>query len=327
MKLACFTFTESGKSIANTLSHNLDYPIEILSRETTRGDLKGVVKKSFETCDALIFISSTGIAVRLIAPCIKNKTTDPAVIVIDDMGRYAISLLSGHIGGANELTEKISAIINALPIITTASDARGIEAVDMFAKRNGLLIENMEDAKIITAMMVEGKPISLISEVGLKINYNNLNCKEPEGLIVVTSSERELWDKPCCILRPENLNIGIGCKRGKTKEEILYAIEKVFKENNLSISSIKMAGSIDIKKNEAGIIEACEELGINFKTFTGEEIRAVEDRFTKSDFVLKNVGVSSVSEACAFLLGGNIIVGKTAIDGVTVAVSKEEQNG
>lgn len=324
MKIACFTFTESGRNIANNLKTDLDCPVDILSKEITKNNLKEMVKTAFDSYDALIFISSTGIAVRLIAPYIEDKTTDPAVVVIDDLGRYAISLLSGHLGGANELAERISIIIKSLPVITTASDGRGIEAVDMFAKRNGLLIENMEDAKIITAMMIEGRPVKLVSEVAVNINYHNLNSIEPAGLIIVTSEEINNMNKPYCLLRPRNLNIGIGCRRGKSKEEILTAIVQVFKEHKLSISSIKRVGSIDIKKDEMGIIEACRELNIEFKTFAGEEIKRVENRFAKSDFVLKNVGVSSVSESCAYLLGGNIIVGKTAVGGVTVAVSKED---
>lgn len=321
MKIACFAFTDSGFKIAKILEEKLKEEVKVFEKQ---GECKKHVEEAFREYDALVFISSTGIAVRLIAPFVKSKTKDPAVVVVDDLGRYSISLLSGHLGGANELADTIGSLINAVPIITTASDGRGIEAVDMFAKRNGFIIESMEDAKKITSLMVNNRPIKLVSEIPVSINYGNTNSENPEGYIAVTSKEIGFYEGPCCILRPRNLNIGIGCRRGKTKEEILYAINEIFKTNNLSLKSVRSAGSVEIKKDEKGIIEACIELGIEYKTFTCEEIKKVEDRFSGSEFVLKNVGVASVSETSAYLLGGEIIVPKTAVNGVTVAVSKED---
>jgi cobalt-precorrin 5A hydrolase len=323
MKIACLSFTSSGGRIAERLKITLEHEVDIFNRHFLRDSIQDKMGLMFKQYDGIIFISSTGIAVRLIAPYLEGKTKDPAVVVIDDMGRYSISLLSGHIGGANKLATLAGEAIGAQPIVTTASDNRGIEAVDMFALRNNLHIESMEDAKVITAMMIEGKGIKLVSNNGMRIKYSNLVEEGAEGYIIVSPALRIECEKPHCILRPKVLNLGIGCRRGKSSDEIMAAIERVFDENNLSMHSIKIIGSIDVKKDEEGIIEASRIIGCDFKTFTADEIGKIQDRFSTSSFVESQVGVTSVAEPSAYLLGGEIIVGRVALNGITIAVSKE----
>lgn len=327
MKLACISFTSSGQKISSKLQKNLKHDVIEINKETFDDKIKNHIKEIFNSYEGIIFVSSTGIAVRMIAPYVKDKTRDPAVVVVDDLGKYSISLLSGHIGGANELAVEVSNVLKALPIVTTASDGRGIDAVDVFAKRYSLKIEDMEQAKILTSMMVEGKNIKLLSEVNVTLNYPNIVEDNEDGLIIITSNEKIKYNKPICILRPKNLYLGIGCRKGKSKEEILKAVHKVFHENNLSLNSIKSIGTIDIKKDEKGIIEASRELKCDMKIFSKEDIEKVQSKFTESNFVLSNVGVTSVCEPCAYLLGGEIIVKKTALNGVTVAVSRRSENG
>ncbi len=350
MKIAVISFTSSGKEISEKIKIRLSkcvdssksYNIIEIGKQTFEDKISNHMKDIFSSYDALIFIASTGIAVRLIAPYIVSKTIDPAVIVIDDLGKYTISLLSGHIGGANELTLEISDILKNKAIITTASDGRGIDAVDVFAKRNNLYIEDMEQAKNLTALMVEGKRIMMISEVDVTLNYDNLKSYEYtvdkaevscEGTIVISSTQnieqylnKEL-DNPICILRPRNLNIGIGCRRGKTKDEIMFGIEEVFKQNNLSLNSVGKIGTIDIKHDEVGIIEVSKELNAEMVLFSKDDIENVSDRFDKSKFVKSNVGVTSVCEPSAYLLGKEIIVYKKIFNGVTISVSRSEKNG
>lgn len=320
MKLACIAFTTNGEKIAGRIKTETAYEVDIF----TKKDYKDNLNRIFSSYEGVIFISSTGIAVRISAPFIKDKTQDPAVVVVDDLGRYAISLLSGHIGGANELTLQISNILDCHPVITTASDGRGIEAVDIFAKRNNLHMEDLKHIKEITALMVEGKRIKLDSELKLELNYNNLVEENEDGIIFVTSKNHINCDKPHCILRPKNLIVGIGCRRGKSKEEILNAISNVFNENNLSIKSIKTIATVDVKADEEGIINACEELKCEMKIFVRDKIKEVENMFDSSNFVKSAIGVTSVCEPCVFLAGGKIIVNKQALNGVTVAVGRED---
>lgn len=322
MKCAIISFTKAGESIAKTISCRIPNT-DLYSNKGYPGGVKTKIEGIFAEYDSIVFVSAVGIAVRLIAPYIKDKTSDPAVVVVDDLGRYAISLLSGHLGGANELTSQIAESIGAEAVITTASEARGIESVDMFAKRCGLLIENMEDAKTITSLMVNGGVLGVVSEIDQQLDYPRIASTNYDGCLFITSRAAVFCDKPYCILRPKNLTLGVGCKKGKSKDEILKAIYTVFKENNLSIKSIDCLASIDIKKEEQGLIQACQELGCCFKTFSKEKIQSVQERFARSLFVEDAVGVACVCEPCAYLTAGEIIVGKRSLDGVTVAVGRK----
>lgn len=321
MKTAIICFSDLGEETAEKIASSLEYSKVYKSRELT--NLKDLVGEMFENYTHIVFICAVGITVRLIAPYIKDKTIDPAVVAVDDMGRYAISLLSGHVGGANEFALKISEILGAEAIITTASDSRGIEAVDMFAKRCNLAIEDMGTAKAITCIMVNGGGIGFVSEIKEKINYFNILEDNYKGCICVTSRENVEFSKPCCILRPRNLVVGIGCRRGKSKDEILNAISIVLKKHNLSMKCINSICSIDIKKDENGIIESCEYLNCKFITYSKEEIQSVQDKFKKSSFVNSKIGVTSVCEPSVYLASEDMIVGKTVFNGITVAVGRK----
>lgn len=320
MKLACIAFSEEGLRIADKIKLCQSFDADVFDKHSYKEHLQDI----FNEYKGVVFIGSTGIAVRLCAPFLINKTVDPAIVVIDDLCRFSISLVSGHLGGANQLAQNLSELLQCQPIITTASDGRNIEAVDMFAMNNGLYIESMEAAKKITALMVEGRPIKLDSEVKIELKYNNLSDKIYDGIIFVSSKHDISSSKPYCVLRPKNINIGIGCRRGKTKDEILKAIKAVFTSNNLSLKSISKIATVDVKSDEAGIIEACKELQCEMVIFSREEIRDVEEQFAASDFVKSTIGVSSVCEPCAALAGGEIILSKTVIDGITIAISKEK---
>jgi cobalt-precorrin 5A hydrolase len=318
MKIACLTFTSSGETIAHRIKCSDNFEVHIYSKENYKSNLNDI----FEHYDGIVFISSTGIAFRISAPFIKNKSCDPAIVVVDDLGRYSISLLSGHIGGANELAQIIADCLKCQVIITTASDGRGIEAVDMFAKRNNLFIESLADAKKITSMMIEGEGIKLQSEIEAKIGYNNIVDNNEAGAIFVTSKLNINYNKPSCILRSKNITVGLGCRRGKTMEEIISALTTLFGDNDLSIKSIKQIATVDVKQDERGIIDACTYLNCKMVIIPREAIKMVQDNFEKSAFVESTIGVSSVCEPCAYISGGELVVGRTAINGITIAISK-----
>ena len=338
MKVACLSFTDKGRDIGRKLEKYGDKKdfLEICHYENSEveGGIKSIFEKIVKEYEGIVFISATGIAVRMISPYIIDKTVDPAVVVVDDLGRYSISLLSGHIGGGNRLCEIVGEILGAKPIITTASDGRNIEAVDIFAMRKGYVMENMEEVKKITSMMVNDKRIGYFSEMEGHIKYDNLvfiygleNIKEYEdkldGVLCISSIKQIDINIPHVILRPKNLNIGVGCKKGTSGKEIINAILDVLDKNNFSSNSIKSINTIEIKSDELGILEAASYFKCTRNIYTIEEIKMVEEKFEKSDFVKRNVGVYCVSEPCAYLSGGEIVVGKTKYNGITVAVSKE----
>lgn len=337
MKIACFSFTDKGSALGEQLlnSSNDKYTIHHYNNSNVEGGIKMLLNFAWHNYDGLVFISATGIAIRLINPFIEHKTKDPAIIVVDDLGRYAISLLSGHIGGANDLANFVGEELHAMPIITTASDSRGIESLDLFAKSNDYYMEDMSSITRLTSMMVNGKKIGFYSEDDVLINYTSLvkvssldNIDENiEGLIIVSSNIIEDMNIPHAILRPKNINIGIGCRKGVEGTRILGAIRNALNEVDLSPNSIKSIGTVEVKKNEAGIIEAAQYFNCPLVIFTIEEIGDVEEKFEKSQFVKDTIGVYSVSEPVAYLLGGQLILKKSKHNGITISISKENING
>lgn len=340
MKIACFSFTEEGRKLGNQIvdsSMEAGQPYSIHSFENSRvqGGIKTLMEATWKEYDGIIFISATGIAVRMITPYVKDKKSDPAVVVVDDLGNFSISLLSGHLGGANALAQWIAGKIKSIPVITTASDNRGIEAIDLFAKSNDYYMEDMESVKNITAMMIHGKKIGFYSEMDGVIDYENLVILENleninteiEGVIAVTASKVNGLSVPYTILRPKNLNIGIGCRKGIEGERIIAAIQNTLQINELSEHSIKSFGTVEVKKDEAGILSAVAHFNKPLRIFTIDEIREVENQFDQSQFVKDTIGVYSVSEPCAYLLGGEIRSKKSKHGGITISIAKENRNG
>lgn len=339
MKIACFSFTDSGRKLGEKLEKiNLDkYIIHHYENKKVEGGIKLLLHKAWREYDGLIFISSTGIAVRMINPFIEDKIKDPAIVVLDDMGRFSISLLSGHIGGANLLAKDIGEILGSTPVITTATDNRGIESVDIFAKSNNYYMEDMKTVTTITSLMVNEKTIGLYTEDDKIINYNNIirvkdlnNIDDKiEGLIIVSSEKINNINikMPITYLVLRNINIGIGCRKGVEGKRIIEAVEEVLKGLNLSKESVQAIGTVEVKKDEEGIIEASKYFNCPMKIFTIDEIKKVEDKFEKSQFVKDTIGVYSVSEPCAYLLGGRLIHVKSKHNGITISISKEIKNG
>ena len=337
MKLACLSFTDKGHELGEKLAniYSTKYLIEHFSNSEVEGGIKSFLRNSWSNFDGFIFISATGIAVRMINPYIQSKTTDPAIVVVDDMGKHAISLLSGHLGGANGIAQWVGDSIGATPIITTASDNRGIDSIDMFAHRNNYYMEDMESVLRLTSMMVNDRRIGFYSEEDYDIGYNNIELVQDlssideslDGIIIV-SSKRELGHIPIpyTILRPRNINIGIGCRMGIDSKQIIDAIRSSLNDKNLSIKSIKSIGTVEVKKNELGIINAAEYFECPLKIFSLKEIKLIEDMFQKSQFVKDTIGVYSVSEPCAYLLGGELITRKSRYNGVTISISVVEES-
>jgi cobalt-precorrin 5A hydrolase len=303
--------------------------------------LKEFTKELFEKYDNLIFIMAVGITVRVIAPYIKDKTKDPAVVSIDEKGNYVVSILSGHLGGANRLTEKIAKEINALPIITTASDVLETKSVDMIAFDEGLRINNMNKAKTITSIIVNGSKVGVLSRVHLKENlpdeyilYESLEALEKDflkniirGALIIDIYESKITKNiPTAYLIPKNIVIGIGCRKGKAGEKILNFINKSLDELSIFEKSVKTISSAWIKKNEEGIMQVAEKLKADVKFFDKVQIEDVQDKFENSKFVMKTLGVGNVADSCGFLASnrGKNIMKKKKKNGITLSIWNEK---
>lgn len=297
--------------------------------------------EQFEKADALIFIGACGIAVRSIAPYIESKKKDPAVLVIDECGKFVISLLSGHLGGANELAEMSAQCLGAQSVVTTATDLHGKFAVDVFAKKNQAEIRNMKAAKEVSAGLLAGEKVGFYSEFPWE-------GKLPEGLVLcdrkgIPCDGEDLKDYPrmgiavtvhtscspfvsTTVVIPKILSFGIGCKRGKDVETISEAAEQVLTDNAFYKEAFKQIASIDLKKDEKGIHALAEEWQIPFLTYSAEELLEVPGEFTPSAFVQGITGVDNVCErsAAAAAQGGRLLQRKKGGNGVTTAVAAAE---
>lgn len=332
MNIAIISITERGRQLSLKICSELSKYHEIQRFFNYKNsDSLGIsyerisilTAKIFRNFDALIYICACGIAVRSIAPYVDSKIHDPAVLVIDDVGNYVISLLSGHIGGANRLAEVVSEIIDAQPIITTATDVGGKFSPDSFACANTLLIRDLNAAKLIAAAVLNGEKIGIKSEFQCKNVPDQLTffekCKI--GLYIGRDENCKPFDVTLNLV-PKNIIVGIGCKKNTLCSIIENRVKQAFFQANISIDRIRSAASIDVKSKESGLLEFCRSLKIPLNFYSAEELMTVCGNFTASDFVKKTVGVDNVCERSAIASGGKLIIRKNSADGVTVAAAE-----
>lgn len=302
------------------------------------GKLKKWAEESFACSDALIFISACGIAVRSIAPYVADKFTDPAVIVMDEQGKFVISLLSGHMGGANDLAKRIADYIGATPVISTATDLSECFAVDLFAKEWRLWIDSRVLAKEVSASLLRQNEtgdkqyeVGVVSDFLIRGNlpkglvYPKPGQRLPLG-ICISCQKRETPFEKTLYLIPKRVWIGIGCKKNTSFEKIEKFVFEKLQQCQIPKKALEGVASIDLKSNETGLIDFCRAYSLPFFTFTAEELEQVKGDFTESSFVASVTGVSNVCERAAkrAVGQGSLIMKKTAGDGVTIAAAVKE---
>ena len=253
-------------------------------------------KENFKKGNILVFIGALGIAVRAIAPFCKDKTFDPAVLVIDERGTFVIPVLSGHLGGAVDAAKEISAKLSAIPVITTATDVRDEFAVDVFAKRNNLSISDMKEAKAFTARILAGK----------------------EAEFTVTPMKKSAGS---LYLIPKVTVIGMGCRKGKSFEELKEFVSEKLKELGIDERSLKALVSVDKKKDEEGLITLSEAYEIPFLTYSAKTLMEQDGDFVRSDKVMEVTGADNVCERAVAAFGcRKFILKKTSQNGMTLAI-------
>ncbi len=343
MKIAFWAITPKATLIAYELSLKMDLvsifvPINLQSQiPNSKGfeSFKFALNENFKSFNGHVFFMATGIVVRMISNLISHKCVDPAVVVMDEGLHNCISLLSGHIGKANELTKKIAKISGANPVITTATDVNNKIAIDIIASQNGLFIENPDYIKKINMAFLLEKPVwlydpysffkkNLTKNIVVK-NTKDSICfdKEPKthGIVI---DDRITKVKEALILRPPVLSVGIGCNRNTKASEIIDFLKFVMRDENLSYKSVFSLASIDIKSDEAGLLDMAEKLKIPLQFFNKEELNNVKNIQNPSEMVQKKIGVNSVCEASAILAAkkGKLIVPKKKSKNVTIAIAK-----
>lgn len=347
-KIALWAITPEGALLALKIAESLPDARLQLSADLNINDipasyfkrLSDAIASDFHAYTGHVFIMSTGIVVRLIASCIRNKTTDPAVVVVDEIGRHVVSLVSGHLGGANSLAIKVAGLIGAEPVITTATDVNQTPAIDMLAKQHNLFIENPEAIKNINMAFITGKkfylhdPYKLLRDsinpsyifrahILTDFKKGQITGNEDIHSVFIDDALADL-SKKMLILRPGSLVAGIGCNRNTTVKEIKEFLEKVLEESKLAISSLISIATINLKADEPGLIAFAEELKLPISFYDKEELNRADGIKSPSDMVEKHTGVKSVCEAAAILASknGKLIVPKHSTQNVTVAIAR-----
>ena len=343
MEAAIYSFSLRGAELAKRIEavlSDLDYSLsnKTVAKYAEQANLAPMLPdhnaacgEDFARCQLLVFVGAVGIAVRTIAPYIKSKLTDPAVLSIDERGNFVIPLLAGHIGGANEMARYVAAALKAQACVTTATDVNGLFAVDEWAARNNMVLCSLKAAKDFAAALVAGDTVGLYVDAGFEIvgdlpKQVVINGSLPIGMAVTLSKRLAPFSQATVRLVPKIVHLGIGCKRNTPLERIEELVLPELERLDLDMRSIAGLASVDLKKDEQGLLAFAQKYKIPAHFYSAEELNALEGDFTPSSFVQSVVGVSNVCERSAVkdAAGGRLALRKTSRNGVTLAIAVEE---
>lgn len=350
MRIAIIAITRNGALLGQRLRDGLaEAKLYVSSRYAGQAgpgkqifdpaDLKELVASLWQACDGFVFIMASGIVVRMVAPLLESKEKDPAVVVMDDAGRFAISLLSGHLGGANELAERCAFLTGARAVITTATDANDLPSFDMLAKEQGWAIDDISRVKVLNSLLLDGEEIAVVDPSGQArcwfhgrgrlCFYETIALamdSRARGFLFVTNRHVPSQSQPdnLLILRPRNLVLGIGCNRGTPAEEIENFVSMQLRRAFLSLKSVKCIASAAAKRDEPGLIKFAEQHALQLVFFASEELNQVSVPSPPSQHALAAIGAKGVAEPAAILGsgGGRLLLRKVKSDNVTLAVAE-----
>ena len=320
------SFTARGKALGERLAKQLagKYQVELL-QDRRKG--KEYLEENFQRKDMFLFICAAGIAVRMIAPLIRTKDVDPAVIVMDEFGRFVIPILSGHLGGANAAASELADLAGAQLVLTTATDINDKFAVDVWSKYAGCQIIDVGGIKDISAAVLRGEKIGFESgfpfegEVPAELTLDSAQM----GICVSLSDTLKPFAKTFNVV-PKIVTLGVGCRKNVSAVQFEKFVLNLLEENNISLCAIEKVASIDLKRYEKCILSFCDKYSISFVTYTAEELKRVPGMFLSSDFVKSVTGVDNVCERSAVLGSGNgqKILSKASGGGVTAALAMKD---
>lgn len=340
MKVAFIAFTRRGYETMQNLAVNMALNSLRIGDEFTLTTTKRLADEvgldsfddlgvwtgeRFVDSDALVFIGATGIAVRAIAPHVRDKFSDPAVVSVDEAGQFAVPLLSGHVGGANDLAREVAAAIGARAVVSTATDVNGLFAVDEWARKQGLALVERQIAKEVSACLLDGGTVGFASdiavegalpsgveegphELGIKVGLDTADCPFARTLHLV----------------PRVVTVGVGCKRGTDAAALGAFVRGALANAHISPAAVARVASIDVKHDEEAVLALARALDCEPEFYSAEQLAAVEGTFASSDFVKAAVGVDNVCERAAVAGGARLIGGKEAHEGMTVALGQDE---
>lgn len=330
MAIHLLAFTANGARLCAGLLEKLEEggtgfaPLKycIPPLQPLEGSLAEWTQARFATGEALVFIGSAGIAVRAIAPLVAHKGSDPAVVCMDEKGQFVIPLLSGHIGGANALAQRLAALSGGAPVLTTATDVNNIFAPDAWAAQNGYVIEDTSQIKHISAALLDGEAVGLTSEFPVDtplpsglVRTEDTACGIEISLHPRLPYPHTLHLLPCC------LTVGVGCRKNVEPQVLDQEVCRLLAEHSLPLAAVGAIATIAFKAEEPAILALCAKYRTPLRTFTAEELAQAEGAFVPSEFVRSVTGVDNVCERAAVRAGGALLVPKTTGNAVALAVA------
>ena len=353
MKTALFCLTASGYHLALKIKQSLDLQGEQadlfapgkefvgLDQAKIFSSLAAAVEEAFSRYRRLIFVMALGIVVRVIAPHIKDKNTDPAVVVLDEAGEHVISVLSGHLGGANELARLMATLTGARPVITTATDVHGLPAIDELARVYNLTMDPPSAARVINTALVNGGTVCFYVPNGITrsnqipgIEYRSPEeyphrCADTQYHVVITNRIPDRETPNTVFLRPRNLVAGVGCRSGTADDDIMAALNNALGLCRCSLHSLRALATIDVKEQEPGLRKAAKVLNLPLVVFSPARINHFIQNsghpIAFSEFVQQKVGTPAVCEPAALLASrkGELLLPKHKFQGITIAVAED----
>jgi len=305
-----------------------------------------LISDVFGEVDGIVAVMATGIIVRTVAPLLKSKMSDPAVVCVDTSGRFAISLVSGHYGEANELAKLIADGLGAVPVITTASEILGKQSVDELARTLHCKILNPESLVAVNSALVNEEELVLVLSGNVKIPMDKIvdyevrtaeNIEQAVEIVngfdagVIIANEETVWNglKPVTILKPKKIAVGIGSRKNVTEEDVVETLKWALKKVNIPLERVDRLATVEIKKESPSMLNAAKTLGLNLQFISIDVLRSLrhEELSPDSELVKQKIGVGGVCERAALITAGKkakLILKKTKAKGVTVAVAEGE---
>lgn len=316
--ISYLAFSAKGQALAERLAKELG---GTAFRCGPKPYLTNWTAEQFASSDALVFVGAVGIAVRAIAPHVCSKTSDPAVVAVDECGQFAVPLLSGHLGGANDLARRIAEACGAVAAVTTATDANGVFSPDAWARTQNFAVDDASRIQPLSSTLLAGGQITVRSDF-------SVTDAPPAGVRLIEGDPADVRvsvfadDREALHLIPRAVTLGIGCRRGTTRQALENALKRFLRHYNLYSQAICSAASIDLKKEEAGLLEFCAAHKWPVRFYPAAQLATVPGRFSASPFVEGVTGVDNVCERSAVLAAeGALLCQKYAADGVTLAAA------
>ncbi|WP_350454863.1 precorrin-4 C(11)-methyltransferase [Slackia heliotrinireducens] len=335
LALAAFTKQgcELGKRIASALSDD-GWDVRVFAPErlakqaecASYGNLSAWTGHHWQDT-AIVFVGASGIAVRSVAPYVQDKFSDPAVVSVDERGTFAVPLLSGHAGGANQLARRIASIVGGRAAVSTATDVNGLFAVDEWACQQGLCIVERDAAKAVSAALLEGEPVGFSSDVPCEgdlptgVTAAGAGDAKPSVGFAITHDVNTNPFETTLHLMPRDVVVGIGCRRGISAGAVEQAVCQALDGADIDMRRVAGLATIDLKADEQGLLEVARAHGWPLQTFSAQELEKVPGAFSDSEFVKETTGVGNVCERAAVAAGGALLTSKQVQDGVTVALA------